>query len=600
MEIYKPSKVLVTVTAKRRPHWILPILALAGTILRLTQSPAQTVQNVGVSKEIDYVQTNATTAIVNPAPVSQHYGGPYGFGAYVNGSDLSGITPPGLTLPAGSTYSIPANFNGQLGYNAGNAEWEFGLINANNFGTTSQSQLDSFFANGTYTLVVQGTTIPLALTGNAYPNIPLATLTGGSWTNGQYVINASNALTITTSTFTNYGSNVNAYISISVNGANAAVSISSSAPLSNSLTAIVPASTLASGQTNAIEIRFGAIVNTNAALVGSLSIAHYDTVNDFQVVTLPLPSSVPTVQVVQVYKNVALLQTNATTAIVDPTPVGPGYGGPYGFQSDVIGTNLGGITAPGLTLPGGSTYNGFNGKLTYAGVELSFAGVKSEWSFGSNDWGGTSQAEMDSNFAAGTYQFVVQGTNISLNLTGNVYPNIPLATLTGGVWSNGVYLMDAGNALTITTVAFTGYGSNIDGRIFIYPSYLPNDGLPVSYHSSAPASNSLTFTVPPNTLASGQINTMFIGFDAIVSTNAALAGSYNVAYYEKVTKFQVVTLPRVSVQPASGGKLEITFTGVLQQSSDLRTWSDVVPQPTSPWQVPVGVGNEFFRVVTGN
>lgn len=309
--------------------------------------------------------------------------------------------------------------------------------------------------------------------------------------------------------------------------------------------------------------------------------------------------SPPSVQVVQVYKNVAYVQTNATTAIVDPTPVGPDYGGPYGFQSDVIGTNLSGIAAPDLTLAAGSAYNNpstFNGQLTYAGIELSVAGLESEWSFGSDDWGGSSQAEMDSLFASGTYKFTVQGTAISLDLSGNVYPNVPIATLTGGAWVNGRYVINATNALTITTSAFADYAKNVDGRIILYAGSPPL----ISYHSSAPSSNSLTLTVPPNTLPSGQMNTMLIGFDAIVSTNASLAGSYNVAYYEIVTKFDVTTIPQISAQPAGDGKLQITFTGVLQESSDLQTWTTVTPQPASPWLAAVGKGNEFFRAVLGN
>lgn len=310
-------------------------------------------------------------------------------------------------------------------------------------------------------------------------------------------------------------------------------------------------------------------------------------------------SPAQTVQVVQVYKNVAYLQTNATTAIVDPTPVGPGYGGPYGFQSDVIGTNLSGITPPELTLPPGSTFDNpaqFNGQLTYAGIELSVAGEESEWSFGTNDWGGTSQAEMDSLFASGAYTFVVQGTTISLDLTGNVYPNVPIAALTGGAWSNGQYVMDAANALTVTTSTFTDYASNMDGRIFIYASIPPV----VVYHSTAPQSDPLTYTVPPNSMASGLTTTMFIGFAAIVGTNAALAGSYNLAYYDITTHFDVVTLPQVSVHPAGGGTLSISYTGTLQSSTDLLTWTDLSPQPASPWHVTPGSGNEFFRAVIGN
>ena len=115
--------------------------------------------------------------------------------------------------------------------------------------------MDSLFANGTYTFVVQGTTIPLDLTGNAYPNTPLATLTGGVWSNGQYFINPSNALTIVTSTFTNYGSNVNGYISINVNGAGVALSVHSLSPQGNPLTYTIPANTLPGGQANQVQNR---------------------------------------------------------------------------------------------------------------------------------------------------------------------------------------------------------------------------------------------------------------------------------------------------------------------------------------------------------
>ena len=560
-----------------------------------TRSLAQTVQYVLVHKDIDYLQTNATTAIVYAAETNGG-GGPYGFGADVVGSNLGGITAPGLTLPAGSTFNNPGQFSGHLAYNAADPEWTFGAISTNDWGVSSQMQNDSLFPNGTYQFVVQGTTIPLGLTGSTYPNAPIATLTGGAWSNGQYFIEPSNALAITTSIFTGYGANVDGYISIRYGSGSVSV-FHSSAPQSNSLTYTVPANTLAVGQTNTMSIVFFAIVNTNADLAGSRDIAYYKADTTFQVVAqAPSP---PSVQVVQVYKNIAYVQTNATTAIVDPTPVGPDYGGPYGFQSDVIGTNLSGITPPGLVLPSGSTYNDpstFNGQLTYAGVEVSFAGLASEWSFGPNDWGGTSQVEMDSAFANGTYKFTVQGTNISLNLSGNVYPNIPIATLTGGAWSNGKYVINASNALSITTSTFTGYGENVDGRIFIFASIPPI----VAYHSSAPASNSLRYTVPANTLASGQTTTMFIGFDAIVSTNATLAGSYNVAYYEIVTKFNVVALPQVSIQSASGGMVQISFGGTLQQSSDLETWSDVFPQPASPWLVTLGGGNQFFRAVNSN
>ena len=42
---------------------------------------------------------------------------------------------------------------------------------------------------GIYTWNVNGTSIPLNLTDDAYPNVPILTLGGGTWSGGKYVIN---------------------------------------------------------------------------------------------------------------------------------------------------------------------------------------------------------------------------------------------------------------------------------------------------------------------------------------------------------------------------------------------------------------------------
>jgi hypothetical protein len=89
-------------------------------MLGATRSTAQTVQEVSLHKDIDYLQTNATTAFVYAAETNTG-GGPYGFSSDVSGSNLGRITPPSLTLAAGSTYNDPAHFDGTLTYNSKSA-----------------------------------------------------------------------------------------------------------------------------------------------------------------------------------------------------------------------------------------------------------------------------------------------------------------------------------------------------------------------------------------------------------------------------------------------------------------------------------------------
>ena len=292
-----------------------------------------------------------------------------------------------------------------------------------------------------------------------------------------------------------------------------------------------------------------------------------------------------TVQNVRVAKSANYVQTNATTVILDPK------GGAYGFGANVTGSDLSGITPPALTLPVGST---FNDPLNFAG-QLAWDAESGEWRFGlvnANDWGATSQAVIDSLFANGIYRFTVLGTLVQLNLSGNAYPNVPVATLSGGTWLNGQYVINAGVPLTITTSSFTDYGRHADDIIHIH-----TDGTmaAISQHSSSPETSSLSYTVPSNSLAGGRTHFIQIAFTAVVSMDTSLPGSINFAGYSQWTGIQVVTLPHLTVESAGGKTVEFTFTGILQQSSDLKTWSDVTPQPASPFITPTLGASMFYR-----
>ena len=163
-------------------------VALAICFFGTCLSHAQEIQRVNITKSVVYVQTNASTTILNPRPPGPDYGGPFGFAADVVGEALSSISPPGLVLAAGSGFNSPAEFNGYLAYNSDSEQWAFGNVHADNYAATSQAEIDSLFANGLYRLTVMGKTLNLNLTGNAFPNTPVATLSGGAWSNGRYVL----------------------------------------------------------------------------------------------------------------------------------------------------------------------------------------------------------------------------------------------------------------------------------------------------------------------------------------------------------------------------------------------------------------------------
>ena len=263
-----------------------------------------------------------------------------------------------------------------------------------------------------------------------------------------------------------------------------------------------------------------------------------------------MSESVAQVQFVTVGKSIEYVQTSATDVKVNPLPQGPAYGGPYGFGVDVEGLNIGGITAPTFTGPVnfatvGSWYNG--GKLLYNATDRA-------WKAGSpnaNNWGSPTLSDLNSKFGSGTYTITVNGTSIPLQLTGDAYPNAPRLTLSGGAWSNGKYLLDAGKPLTITTNAFTAYGSHRDDVVEIF---VESFGEARQFFSVVPGTNFLTYTVPASTFVSGRDYVVEGNFVAVVDFNPrpTLPGSLNAAFYVASTVVTVSATPPVFPMVVTG------------------------------------------------
>jgi|UniRef100_UPI0040495407 hypothetical protein len=167
-------------------EFYLKIMA-GGLALSVTATmSAQTVTAVFVGKGTSYVQTDASTVIVNPQTVGLNYGGAYSFGATVNGTSLSA---PTITLAAGSTQAATntsAHNGGMLSFNVDDDAWQYGSPNFNNWGATTAGEIDTLFANGNYTVSVP-TFLPVTLnltTPGVALNTPQFSLTGGTWSSG--------------------------------------------------------------------------------------------------------------------------------------------------------------------------------------------------------------------------------------------------------------------------------------------------------------------------------------------------------------------------------------------------------------------------------
>ena len=244
------------------------------------------VEFVIVGKEIEYIQTGASTVVVNPEPVSVHYGGPYGFSANISGRNMQLLAAPTVTPPAGTPNTLPNPFYSNLYLDPSDEpEWSYGP-NADDWEEISQSFIDTRFPNGTYTFSVAGVSVPLNLTGNAYPNTPQLTLSGGTWVNGKYAMDATNPLTVTTNVFTGYSSNIDGHISLEVNDSGVEF-FKSTSPTTNSATYTVPAHTLPTDGTTYIEAAFDAIVSKSTAIPGAYAAAYYEKNVEVEVHILP-------------------------------------------------------------------------------------------------------------------------------------------------------------------------------------------------------------------------------------------------------------------------------------------------------------------------
>ena len=330
------------------------------------------------------------------------------------------------------------------------------------------------------------------------------------------------------------------------------------------------------------------------AVYGSAHVVVADTYNS------TIRVAVPPVAVSQViiFKGTENVQTAAGSAVVNPLPQGPSYGGPFNFTVSVQGTNMSDLTpAPVITLAAGSTYPSTNATQHNDGT-LVYSASDDEWKYGlnANNYGGQSLAGRDAAFAFGDYGMQVAGNSFTLHFAdGATYPvNTPVVTLTGGSWVAGRYVIDASQTLTITTNAYPNYSHNADGAIELQ---LENSLVDVFtfYSDDTSAPNFATVTIPGGTLTAGRDYRGSASFYGLMDKNGSvpgLSGALAAAVYAMDTKFVISTIST----PNPSAQATLYRVGHLSDLSDANNVYSEVRDVTKTGGVIYAVGSSIAYV----
>ena len=266
---------------------------------------SQVVSSVFVGKTYSFRKDSAGA----PVQDTSNPFGSAGFDVTVAGSDMALLTAPVITLPAGSTYpTVAASIHngGTLVYDAGDEHWNYGFPNANDI-AAPPANINGYFGSGTYSIFVQGTTVSFFL-GNIGGDgsfdaafSPDLTFSQGTWSGGKLLVDPSQALTITTSTMSNYasgGSTIGGHIGLGLDGIFDLENWSRVGPagvtlneVDNFITYTISPGTLTAGIEYGGEASFDGIRDQSLALAGSLNGTYYGNITTFTIQAIPEPST---------------------------------------------------------------------------------------------------------------------------------------------------------------------------------------------------------------------------------------------------------------------------------------------------------------------
>lgn len=230
---------------------------------------------VSVNKGIHYTQTDTGTVTLN-SPTG------YSFNADISGDGLSTLVPSGPNQVTPST-AVPY----ALAYDAGRSGWNY------NSGGLTLSALNTTYPNGNWTLEAGGNTWgPMALTGDLYPNAPVAVFSAGTWSGGVLHLSAAEAaagFSVTAGTFTTNYSSGNSYVGLFLESMSAENMPTFTAP---SVTLNVAGGALSPGS-HTLSMDFQRLVATDTSVGGYVAVLGYNANTNLtiQVDAIPEPSA---------------------------------------------------------------------------------------------------------------------------------------------------------------------------------------------------------------------------------------------------------------------------------------------------------------------
>ncbi len=144
-----------------------------------------------------------------------------------------------------------------------------------------------------------------------------------------------------------------------------------------------------------------------------------------------------------------------------------------------------------------------------------------------------------------------------------------------------------GQARSSVVITFLGNGNYFmaeDGDSVADPS--GHDGMERGTYSWDSATGAFSATALVDTSGEWGIS----GFSGIISVSGNTLTVDGQFTFTRVAAPPAITMDRLD--PAS---IRIHYVGILQQTDDFIWWTDVSPQPRSPWIVPLDYSSKFFR-----